>query len=103
MQQRWRIETKVQGDDDDENKMWEGEKLRGNNDATQKWNLNCKCKKLGDNDTKKDKKTKSLNPKLEPKLEFWEMSILVLVLNLNLNQPNQVQLSPFKKNPRLGS
>lgn len=106
MQQRWRIETKTRGDDD-ENKVWEGEKLRGDNDATQKWSLKCKRKKLGDNDTKKKKQEKknpkSLNPKLEPKPNFLEMSVLVLVLNLNLNWPNWVQLLPLKKNPRLGS
>jgi hypothetical protein len=42
--------------------MWGGKKLHGDNDATQKLNLKRKHKKLGDNDKKKDKKTKTLNP-----------------------------------------
>jgi hypothetical protein len=42
--------------------MWGDKKLRGDNDATQKFNLKCKRKKLGDNDKKKDKKTNTLNP-----------------------------------------
>jgi len=43
----------------------------------------------------KTKKLKSLNLKLEPKPDFWEMLVLVLVLNLNHNRPNRVWLSPF--------
>lgn len=57
MEQRWRIETKAQGDDD-ENKMQGSKKLCKDNDATQKWNLKCKCRKLGDNDTTKTRKLK---------------------------------------------
>jgi hypothetical protein len=52
----------VQGDGN-EDKMRRGEKVHGDNDTTKKWNLKCKHKKLdGDNYTKKDTKTKSLNP-----------------------------------------
>ncbi len=52
----------MQGDGN-ENKIWKGEKVHGNNDTTKKLNLKCKCKKLdGDNYTKKNSKIKTLKP-----------------------------------------
>ncbi len=41
--------------DGNENKMWKGKKVHGDNDTTKKWNLKCKHRiHDGDNNTKKD-------------------------------------------------
>jgi hypothetical protein len=52
----------MQGDGN-EDKMWRGEKVHGDNDTTKKSNLKCKHKKLdGDNYIEKDTKNKTINP-----------------------------------------
>lgn len=79
-------------------KRRKGEKVHGNNDTTKKWNLKCKCRKLdGDNYTKKDTKTKTLNPKLEPKPNFWKMSVPIPILNPNLKTTQSTIIITFQE------
>jgi hypothetical protein len=81
-------------------KMWRSEKVHGDSDITKNWNLKCKHRKHdGNNNTQK--KYKNKNPKLKPESNFWKMLIPIPILNLNLNWPNQIWLSPLKRKSKV--